>query len=108
MTAGASGLGGEQLLADRRGPRIECAGRRFGCGPIKAHQINLQRSLIDRTINRFASVSQLFWFGFAVGTACSHDLAVEVFEAVAPWPHQFGKRMNAFLAERAMEFGIMP
>jgi hypothetical protein len=76
--------------------------------PIKAHQINLQRSLIDRTINRFASVSQLFWFGFAVGTACSHDLAVEVFEAVAPWPHQFGKRMNAFLAERAMEFGIMP
>jgi hypothetical protein len=33
---------------------------------------------------------------------------VEVFEAVAPWPHQFGKRMNAFLAERAMEFGIMP
>ena len=26
----------------------------------------LQRSLIDRTINRFASVSQLF--GFAVGT----------------------------------------
>jgi hypothetical protein len=41
-------------------------------------------------------------------SACSHDLAVEVFEAVAPWPHQFGKRMNAFLAERAMEFGIMP
>jgi hypothetical protein len=33
---------------------------------------------------------------------------VEVFEAVAPWPHQFGERMNAFLAERAMEFGIMP
>jgi hypothetical protein len=29
--------------------------------PIKAHQINLQRSLIDRTINRFASASQLFW-----------------------------------------------
>jgi hypothetical protein len=29
--------------------------------PIKAHQINLQRSLIDRTINRFASVSQLLW-----------------------------------------------
>jgi hypothetical protein len=29
--------------------------------PIKAHQINLQRSLIDRTINRFESVSQLFW-----------------------------------------------
>jgi hypothetical protein len=25
------------------------------------HHINLQRSLIDRTINRFASVSQLFW-----------------------------------------------
>src|SRR5436190_21309728 len=35
--------------------------------PIKAHQINLQRSLIDRTINRFASTSQLF--EFAVGTA---------------------------------------
>ena len=34
--------------------------------PIKTHQINLQRSLIDRTINRFASVSQLF--GIAVGT----------------------------------------
>ena len=29
--------------------------------PIKAHQINLQRSLIDRTINQFASASQLFW-----------------------------------------------
>jgi hypothetical protein len=29
--------------------------------PIKAHQINLQRSLIDGIINRFASVSQLFW-----------------------------------------------
>jgi hypothetical protein len=30
--------------------------------PIKAHQINLQRSLIDRTIDRFAGVSQLFRF----------------------------------------------
>jgi hypothetical protein len=29
--------------------------------PIKPHQINLQRSLIDRTSNRFASVSRLFW-----------------------------------------------
>jgi hypothetical protein len=29
--------------------------------PIKAHQINRQRPLIDRTINRFASASQLFW-----------------------------------------------
>jgi hypothetical protein len=29
--------------------------------PIKAHQINLQRSPIERTINRFAGVSQLFW-----------------------------------------------
>jgi hypothetical protein len=29
--------------------------------PIKPHQINLQRSPIDGTINRFASVSQLFW-----------------------------------------------
>jgi hypothetical protein len=33
---------------------------------IRAHQINLPRSLIDRTINQFATVSQLF--GFAVGT----------------------------------------
>src|ERR1700758_2253963 len=37
---------------------------------IRAHQINLQRSLIDRTINRFASVSQLV--GFAVGTGGIH------------------------------------
>jgi hypothetical protein len=37
------------------------------------HQINLQRSLIDRTINRFASVSQLF--GFAVGQAMHGNLA---------------------------------
>ena len=29
--------------------------------PIKAHQINLQRSLIEGTIDRFAGVSQLFW-----------------------------------------------
>jgi Bacterial protein of unknown function (DUF899) len=36
------------------------------CSPIRAHQINLQRSLIDRTINRFGSVSHMF--GFAVGT----------------------------------------
>jgi hypothetical protein len=28
--------------------------------PIKAHQINLQRSLIDGTIDRFAGISQLF------------------------------------------------
>jgi hypothetical protein len=35
--------------------------------PIRAHQINLPRSLIDRSINRFANVSQLF--GFPVGTA---------------------------------------
>jgi hypothetical protein len=27
--------------------------------PIKAHQTNLQRSLIERTIDRFAGVSQL-------------------------------------------------
>src|SRR5262249_5385917 len=32
---------------------------------IDAHQLNLQISLIDGTINRFASVSQLL--GFAVG-----------------------------------------
>src|SRR6266508_2409813 len=29
--------------------------------PIKAHQINLQTSLIDGTINRFGRASQLFW-----------------------------------------------
>jgi hypothetical protein len=29
--------------------------------PMKAHQINLQRSLIERTIDRFAAGSQLFW-----------------------------------------------
>ena len=29
--------------------------------PINPHQINRQRSLIDRTIDRFADVSQLFW-----------------------------------------------
>jgi len=28
---------------------------------VNAHQINLQRSLIHGTINRFADVSQLFW-----------------------------------------------
>ena len=28
---------------------------------IKMYQTNLQRSLIDRTIDRFASVSQLLW-----------------------------------------------
>jgi formylglycine-generating enzyme required for sulfatase activity len=38
--------------------------------PIKAHQINLQRSLIDRTIDRFAGVSQLFWvYGRGTGGA---------------------------------------
>ena len=29
--------------------------------PSKAHQISLQRSLIDGTIDRFAGVCQLFW-----------------------------------------------
>jgi hypothetical protein len=31
--------------------------------PIKAHQINLQRSLIHGTINRFAGLSSCFGFG---------------------------------------------
>jgi hypothetical protein len=43
--------------------------------PIKAHQINLQRSFIDATIDRFAGVSQLFWIcggdrkGYTAGAA---------------------------------------
>jgi hypothetical protein len=48
----------DKVFGFQRGPRSE--------QPIRAHQINLQKSLIDRTINRFANISQLF--GFAVGT----------------------------------------
>jgi hypothetical protein len=56
----------------RIGPRCHLAplGNRSAASARPAapapHQINLQRSVIDRTINRFASISQLF--GFAVGT----------------------------------------
>jgi Tripartite tricarboxylate transporter family receptor len=58
-----------RILSWCRRTRISASSAARGrSSPIKAHQINLQRSLIDRTINRFASVSQLFWFGFAVGT----------------------------------------
>jgi hypothetical protein len=38
--------------------------------PIKAHQINLQRSLIDGTINRFAGLSQLLW-------VCGRDKTID-------------------------------
>jgi hypothetical protein len=40
--------------------------KRVGNSPIKPHQINLKRSLIERTINRFAGAGQPF--GFTVGT----------------------------------------
>jgi putative SOS response-associated peptidase YedK len=53
--------------------------------PIKAHQINLQRSPIERTINRFAGVSQLFWVcgrdrvrTFTIITVPSNDMIARI------------------------------
>jgi hypothetical protein len=52
--------------------------------PIKAHQINLQKSLIDRTINRFAILSQLFW-------VCGRDREFTAINFANPFPRQSPK-----------------
>jgi hypothetical protein len=54
------------ISATRRSADAEAQGFRLSTQPAtgtagKPHQINLQRSLIDGTINPFASVNQLFW-----------------------------------------------
>src|SRR6478672_372332 len=64
MLLGATRFGHlrRRILSWCRRTRISASNAARGRNsPIKAHQINLQRSLIDRTINRFASVSRLLW-----------------------------------------------
>jgi hypothetical protein len=71
LTTAASRFGDlrRRILSWCRRTRISASNAARGRNsPIKAHQINLQRLLIDRTINRFAGVSQLFW-------VCGRDTA---------------------------------
>jgi hypothetical protein len=50
----------DELMAKDKGVSASNAARGRN-SPIKAHQINLQSSLIGRIINRFASAGRLLW-----------------------------------------------